>query len=55
MIRFIRTDLDLLESDIAVCLGRTYPVISAAGGHGNIKHMKQLGYLRYINLVDDLD
>jgi hypothetical protein len=52
MIRFIRTDLDLLESDIAVCLGRMYPVISAAGGHGNIKHMKQLGYLRYIDLVD---
>jgi hypothetical protein len=48
MIRFIRTDLDLVESDIAECLGRTYPV----RGHGNIKHMKQLGYLRYIDLVD---
>jgi len=50
--KFIRTDLDLLESDIAECLGRTYPVISAAGRHGNIKHMKQLGYLRYMDLVD---
>jgi len=52
MIRFVRTDLDLLESDIAVCLDRMYPVISAARGHGNSKHMNQLGYFTYIVLVD---
>jgi len=52
MIRFIRTDLDLLDSDIADSLGRTYPVKSTVSGHGNIKHVKQLGYLRYIDLVD---
>jgi hypothetical protein len=52
MIRFIRTNLDLLQSDIAECLDRTYPVIGAARGHGNIKHVKQLGYLKYIDLVD---
>jgi hypothetical protein len=51
VIRFIRTDLDLLQSDIAECLDRTYPVVSAARGHGNIKHVKQLGYLKYIDLA----